>query len=69
MPSIINQGELATRGQLLLGMGISQQVVNNCTVHHMTFYLGFYVSPFFITLYFISVTNLSLFQPMGFSFS
>lgn len=61
------------RGQLLLGTGISQQVVNNCIVHHMLFYLGFYSSPFFITItitfYFVSITKPSLFQPMDFSFS
>lgn len=55
------------RGQLLLGTGIGEHVVNNYTVYHMLFYLGFYFSPFFITFYFISVTNLSLFQP-SFSF-
>lgn len=61
------------RGQLLLGTGISRQVVNNSTVHHILFYLGFYSLPFFLTIIitfnFTSITKLPFFQPVGFSFS
>lgn len=43
-------GRVSHEGQLLLGTSIGQQVMNNCTVHHMIFTLNFISLPFSLHL-------------------